>query len=245
MHSESTSASNQLGNVLDAMIPAIVAAAADDRPKEASLSQVDNQYGDKSSNKKVSLRLTGAKMKEVRHVTTPAPRIGSIEELLRFDASSPAGSIKSVREDKPTTAAGALNKAKKHLKTLIGASTKKQEKIDPRLYLQGSIDHDSDSETTLAASRSSSSTLSSLPDLELQAKERQLRREERKRIIAERNPVRSRTNSISDDILPAVLHRRFSRDVESCSSSSMQPCSPVSNNNSPLPLFRFIFCPSK
>ena len=94
-----------------------------------------------------------------------------------------------------------------------------------RIIAQGSEDRDSDSESTLVSASRSSSTLNSTSELDydVRAKDREMRREERKRIIAERHAIRSRANSISDESHSPtcpnpVLCRRFSRDIESASS---------------------------
>jgi hypothetical protein len=96
-------------------------------------------------------------------------------------------------------------------------------------------DRDSDSESTLVSSATSrsTSTLNSTSTSELDyldvrqygQKDREARREERKRIIAERHAIRSRANSISDESHSPtcpnpVLCRRFSRDIDSLSSTS-------------------------
>ena len=130
-----------------------------------------------------------------------SPRIGSIDELIRSEPG---------RAEKPS-GGGALHKAKKHLRTLIGGA--KREKQAPQ------DDRDSDSECTLVSASRSTSTLNSTSDLDMDVrlKDREARREERRRIIAERQALRSRANSVSDESQSPthpVLCRRFSRDVE-------------------------------
>lgn len=131
-----------------------------------------------------------------------SPRIGSIDELIRSEPG---------RGPEKPSGGGALHKAKKHLKTLIGgARREKQAQLD---------DRDSDSESTLVSASRSTSTLNSTSDLDadVRLKDREARREERRRIIAERHALRSRANSISDESQSPthpVLCRRFSRDVE-------------------------------
>ena len=102
------------------------------------------------------------------------------------------------------------------------------EAAESRIVAQGSEERDSDSESTLVSASRSSSTLNSTSELEYDAriKDREIRREERKRIIAERHAIRSRANSISDESHSPtcpnpVLCRRFSRDIESASASWM------------------------
>ena len=157
-------------------------------------------------------------------LTVHSPRIGSIEELLR-------GEIGSRREEK-SSGSSALHKAKKHLKTLMSGGSKKAQSAAAQA---ANDDRDSDSESTLVTSATSrsTSTLNSTSNSELDfldvrqygQKDREARREERKRIIAERHAIRSRANSISDESHSPtcpnpVLCRRFSRDIDSLSSSS-------------------------
>ena len=166
------------------------------------------------------------RMATVKLTTVHSPRIGSIEELLRGEAGRQ-------REEKPSSG-GALHKAKKHLKTLMsGGSKRSSEKA--AAAQAANDDRDSDSESTLVSSATSrsTSTLNSTSTSELDyldvrqygQKDREARREERKRIIAERHAIRSRANSISDESHSPtcpnpVLCRRFSRDIDSLSSTS-------------------------
>jgi hypothetical protein len=114
------------------------------------------------------------------------------------------------------------------LKTLMGGGSKRDKNDSLRqMAVQGSEDRDSDSESTLVSASRSTSTLNSASDLEYDmryAREREARREERRRIIAERMAIRSRTNSITDESHSPtcpnpVLCRRYSRDIEAASSS--------------------------
>ena len=194
MHSESTSASGLLAVPLDGIYP--YPAGSEDKRRGS-----DQAERKKSKSKG-----------EAKAATQSTTRIGSIEELLRGDATSR-------REEK----AGPLSKAKQHFKTLI-SGTKRPDKGEARLTNQGSTEQDSDSENTLVSgSRSTLNSASELDVQETRVKERQVRREERKRVIAERHPIRSRTNSISEEFVPShsptsytnpALHRRYSRDVD-------------------------------
>lgn len=171
----------------------------------------------KSKKGKPSIVTAAANVAGVAGSVGHSPRIGSIEELLR-------GSGESGRTEKSS----ALHKAKKHLKTLMGGGAKREKSDSLRqMAVQGSEDRDSDSESTLVSASRSTSTLNSASDLEYDmryAREREARREERRRIIAERLAIRSRANSISDESHSPtcpnpVLCRRYSRDIEAASSS--------------------------
>jgi len=197
----------------------------------------EDKKTDKSIKGKIASRLASS---STTTSTTTSPRIGSIEELLR--SGTGVDTSRTIREEK----GGALHKAKKHFKTLMmgsGASSKHRlDKADSATALrqlsthQTSEDKDSDSESTLVSSASrSTSTLNSASDLDhdtlptfrstsgLAFRDREVdrdrRREERKRLIAERQAIRSRANSISDESHSPtcpnpVLCRRFSRDVD-------------------------------
>lgn len=170
----------------------------------------------KSKKNKPSIKIAAASAMGTAGPVAQSPRIGSIEELLRGTDSG--------RTEK---SGGALHKAKKHLKTLMGGGSKRDKSDSLRqMAVQGSEDRDSDSESTLVSASRSTSTLNSASDLEydLRVREREARREERRRIIAERLAIRSRANSISDETHSPtcpnpVLCRRYSRDIEAASSS--------------------------
>ncbi|KAK4018446.1 putative Myosin-IXa [Daphnia magna] len=182
------------------------------------LQSMDEKRDDLKSKKgKPSIVTAAANVAGVAGSVGHSPRIGSIEELLR-------GSGESGRTEKSS----ALHKAKKHLKTLMGGGAKREKSDSLRqMAVQGSEDRDSDSESTLVSASRSTSTLNSASDLEYDmryAREREARREERRRIIAERLAIRSRANSISDESHSPtcpnpVLCRRYSRDIEAASSS--------------------------
>lgn len=180
------------------------------------IQSIDEKRPDLKSKKgKPSIKIAAASAMGAAGTVAQSPRIGSIEELLR--------GADSARTEK----SGALHKAKKHLKTLIGGVSKRDKSDSLRqMALQGSEDRDSDSESTLVSASRSTSTLNSASDLEydIRAREREARREERRRIIAERLAIRSRANSISDETHSPtcpnpVLCRRYSRDIELASSS--------------------------
>ena len=181
------------------------------------LQPVDDKRSDlKLKKSKPSIKMAAASAMGAAGPVAQSPRIGSIEELIR-------GSSDSGRTEKT----GALHKAKKHFKTLMGGGTKRDKSDSLRqMAIHGSEDRDSDSESTLVSASRSTSTLNSASDLEydVKAKEREARREERRRIIAERLAIRSRANSISDETHSPtcpnpVLCRRYSRDIEAASSS--------------------------
>ncbi|KAI9565582.1 hypothetical protein GHT06_009374 [Daphnia sinensis] len=182
------------------------------------LQSMDEKRDDLKSKKgKTSIATAAANVAGVAGSVGHSPRIGSIEELLR-------GSGETGRTEKSS----ALHKAKKHLKTLMGGGAKREKSDSLRqMAVQGSEDRDSDSESTLVSASRSTSTLNSASDLEYDmryAREREARREERRRIIAERLAIRSRANSISDESHSPtcpnpVLCRRYSRDIEAASSS--------------------------
>lgn len=170
----------------------------------------------KSKKNKPSIKVAAASAMGAAGPVAQSPRIGSIEELIR-------GTSEPGRTEKT----GALHKAKKHLKTLMSGGSKRDKSDSLRqMALQGSEDRDSDSESTLVSASRSTSTLNSASDLEyeIKSREREARREERRRIIAERLAIRSRANSISDETHSPtcpnpVLCRRYSRDIEAASSS--------------------------
>ncbi|XP_059353222.1 unconventional myosin-IXb-like isoform X2 [Daphnia carinata] len=182
------------------------------------LQSMDEKRDDlKSKKSKPSIVTAAANVAGVAGSVGHSPRIGSIEELLR-------GSGETGRTEKSS----ALHKAKKHLKTLMGGGSKRDKSDSLRqMAVHGSEDRDSDSESTLVSASRSTSTLNSASDLEYDmryAREREARREERRRIIAERLAIRSRANSISDESHSPtcpnpVLCRRYSRDIEAASSS--------------------------
>ena len=180
------------------------------------LQQMEEKRSDlKSKKSKPSIKMAAVSAMGTAGPVAQSPRIGSIEELLR--GSDPGRTEKS----------GALHKAKKHLKTLMSGGSKREKSDSLRqMAVQGSEDRDSDSESTLVSASRSTSTLNSASDLEcdMRVREREARREERRRIIAERLAIRSRANSISDESHSPtcpnpVLCRRYSRDIEAASSS--------------------------